>query len=92
MVLVQIKKAYPGHARRVMMGVWSHLRQFMYYPSSSWTTTSTSRQCGMTVMRRWMTQRKSSRTGQLTGIGRRNRHRTLMSISVSVGDQTKRQL
>ena len=21
---------YPGHARRVMMGVWSHLRQFMY--------------------------------------------------------------
>jgi 4-hydroxy-3-polyprenylbenzoate decarboxylase len=36
MALVQIKKAYPGHARRVMMGVWSHLRQFMYYPSSSW--------------------------------------------------------
>jgi 4-hydroxy-3-polyprenylbenzoate decarboxylase len=30
MALVQIKKAYPGHARRVMMGVWSHLRQFMY--------------------------------------------------------------
>ena len=24
MALVQIKKAYPGHARRVMMGVWSH--------------------------------------------------------------------
>ena len=48
------------------------------------------RQCGMTVMHRWMTQRKSSRTGQLTGMGRRNRHRTLMSISVSVGDQTKR--
>ena len=30
MALVQIKKAYPGHARRVMMGVWSHLSQFMY--------------------------------------------------------------
>ena len=27
---MRIKKAYPGHARRVMMGVWSHLRQFMY--------------------------------------------------------------
>ena len=30
MAVVQIRKAYPGHARRVMMGVWSHLRQFMY--------------------------------------------------------------
>ncbi len=30
MAIVQIKKAYPGHARRIMMGVWSHLRQFMY--------------------------------------------------------------
>ena len=30
MAVVQIKKSYPGHARRVMMGVWSHLRQFMY--------------------------------------------------------------
>jgi 4-hydroxy-3-polyprenylbenzoate decarboxylase len=30
MAVVSIKKAYPGHARRVMMGVWSHLRQFMY--------------------------------------------------------------
>ena len=30
MALVQIQKAYPGHARRVMMGVWSHLRQFIY--------------------------------------------------------------
>ena len=30
MALVQIKKAYPGHARRIMMGVWSHLRQFTY--------------------------------------------------------------
>ncbi len=30
LALVRIKKAYPGHARRVMMGVWSHLRQFMY--------------------------------------------------------------
>ena len=28
--VVAIKKAYPGHARRVMMGVWSFLRQFVY--------------------------------------------------------------
>ena len=30
MAVVQIRKAYAGHARRVMMGVWGHLRQFMY--------------------------------------------------------------
>jgi 4-hydroxy-3-polyprenylbenzoate decarboxylase len=28
--VVSIRKQYPGHARRVMMGVWSFLRQFMY--------------------------------------------------------------
>ena len=28
--VVSMKKAYPGHAKRVMMGVWSVLRQFMY--------------------------------------------------------------
>ena len=28
--VVSIRKAYPGHAKRVMMGVWSFLRQFMY--------------------------------------------------------------
>ncbi len=28
--VVSIKKAYPGHAKRVMMGIWSYLRQFMY--------------------------------------------------------------
>ena len=28
--VVSITKAYPGHAKRVMMGVWSYLRQFMY--------------------------------------------------------------
>jgi 4-hydroxy-3-polyprenylbenzoate decarboxylase len=28
--VVSMKKAYPGHAKRVMMGVWSFLRQFMY--------------------------------------------------------------
>ncbi len=28
--LVSIRKQYPGHAYRVMMGVWSFLRQFMY--------------------------------------------------------------
>jgi 4-hydroxy-3-polyprenylbenzoate decarboxylase len=28
--IVSIRKAYPGHAKRVMMGVWSYLRQFMY--------------------------------------------------------------
>ncbi len=30
MALVSIKKEYPGHAARVMLGVWSFLRQFMY--------------------------------------------------------------
>jgi 4-hydroxy-3-polyprenylbenzoate decarboxylase len=28
--VVSMKKAFPGHAKRVMMGVWSFLRQFMY--------------------------------------------------------------
>jgi len=28
--VVTIRKQYPGHAKRVMMGVWSFLRQFMY--------------------------------------------------------------
>lgn len=30
MAVVTIRKQYPGHAKRVMMGVWSFLRQFMY--------------------------------------------------------------
>ena len=25
-----MKKSYPGHAKRVMMGIWSFLRQFVY--------------------------------------------------------------
>ncbi|KFN42233.1 3-polyprenyl-4-hydroxybenzoate decarboxylase [Arenimonas malthae CC-JY-1] len=28
--VVSIRKQYPGHARRIMMGVWSYLRQFTY--------------------------------------------------------------
>ena len=28
--VVSIRKAYPGHAKRVMLAVWSYLRQFMY--------------------------------------------------------------
>ncbi|KAF0186540.1 MAG: UbiD family decarboxylase [Hyphomonadaceae bacterium] len=28
--VISMKKAYPGHAKRVMMGAWSYLRQFMY--------------------------------------------------------------
>ena len=28
--IVSMKKQYPGHTKRVMMGVWSFLRQFMY--------------------------------------------------------------
>ena len=28
--VVSIKKAYPGHAKRIMMGVWSFLKQFIY--------------------------------------------------------------
>ena len=30
MAIVSMKKKFPGHAKRVMMGVWSFLRQFMY--------------------------------------------------------------
>ena len=30
MAVVSIRKQYAGHARRIMMGVWSMLRQFMY--------------------------------------------------------------
>ncbi len=28
--VVSMNKAYPGHAKRIMMAVWSYLRQFMY--------------------------------------------------------------
>ncbi len=30
LAIVSIKKQYPGHAKRIMLGVWSFLRQFMY--------------------------------------------------------------
>ncbi len=30
LAVVSIRKQYPGHAKRVMLGVWSYLRQFMY--------------------------------------------------------------
>jgi 4-hydroxy-3-polyprenylbenzoate decarboxylase len=30
MAVVSMRKQYPGHAKRVMLGVWSFLRQFMY--------------------------------------------------------------
>jgi 4-hydroxy-3-polyprenylbenzoate decarboxylase len=30
MACVSMQKQYPGHAKRVMFGVWSFLRQFMY--------------------------------------------------------------
>ncbi|MBH9552993.1 UbiD family decarboxylase [Inhella gelatinilytica] len=30
MALISIRKAYAGHAKRVMLGLWSYLRQFMY--------------------------------------------------------------
>jgi 4-hydroxy-3-polyprenylbenzoate decarboxylase len=30
MAVVSMRKEYPGHAKRVMLGVWSYLRQFMY--------------------------------------------------------------
>jgi len=30
LALISIKKSYPGHAKRLMFGVWSFLRQFMY--------------------------------------------------------------
>jgi len=30
MAVVSIKKQYPGHAKRILFGIWSFLRQFMY--------------------------------------------------------------
>src|SRR5690606_35630913 len=30
MAVISMRKQYPGHAKRVMMGAWSSLRQFMY--------------------------------------------------------------
>jgi 4-hydroxy-3-polyprenylbenzoate decarboxylase len=30
MAIISIKKRYPGHAKRIMLGIWSFLRQFMY--------------------------------------------------------------
>ena len=30
MAVISMRKQYPGHAKRVMMGAWSFLRQFMY--------------------------------------------------------------
>jgi 4-hydroxy-3-polyprenylbenzoate decarboxylase len=30
LAVVTIRKEYPGHAKRIMLGVWSFLRQFMY--------------------------------------------------------------
>jgi 4-hydroxy-3-polyprenylbenzoate decarboxylase len=30
LAVVSLKKQYPGHAKRVMFGIWSFLRQFMY--------------------------------------------------------------
>lgn len=30
MAVISMRKQYPGHAKRVMLGTWSYLRQFMY--------------------------------------------------------------
>ncbi len=30
MAVISIRKSYPGHAKRLMFGLWSYLRQFMY--------------------------------------------------------------
>ena len=30
LAVVSLRKQYPGHAKRVMFGIWSFLRQFMY--------------------------------------------------------------
>ncbi len=30
LAVISIRKAYPGHAKRIMLGIWSFLRQFMY--------------------------------------------------------------
>ena len=67
-----------------------------FWSTSAWTRSHRTsprhagHRCGMTVvMRRWARAWKPSRTGQLTGMGRRNRHRTL-SINGSMGGRSKR--
>ena len=30
MAVISMRKSYPGHAKRLMFGLWSFLRQFMY--------------------------------------------------------------
>jgi 4-hydroxy-3-polyprenylbenzoate decarboxylase len=30
LAIISIRKSYPGHAKRLMFGLWSFLRQFMY--------------------------------------------------------------
>ena len=30
LAVVSLRKHYPGHAKRIMFGIWSYLRQFMY--------------------------------------------------------------
>jgi 4-hydroxy-3-polyprenylbenzoate decarboxylase len=69
--VVAIKKSYPGHAKRVMFGVWSFLRQFMYtkiiivvdddidarnWKDVIWALTTRSIRCATP---RWSTTRRS---------------------------------
>ena len=54
------------------------------HPTSPWRA---GRRFGITVVMRWQVKgRKSGRTGRLAGMWRHNRHRTLMLISVSIGE------
>ena len=50
MAIVSMRKQYAGHAKRVMFGVWSFLRQFMYTKFVSWSTRTSMRATGKEVI------------------------------------------
>ena len=55
MAVVSIRKSYPGHAKGLMFGVWSFLRQFMYTKfiivTDEWTQSLRSRGPGPSTSR-----------------------------------------
>jgi 4-hydroxy-3-polyprenylbenzoate decarboxylase len=48
LAVVSMKKQYPGHAKRVMLGVWSFCGSSCTPSSSSWWTTTSARGTGRT--------------------------------------------
>ena len=72
MAIISIRKSYPGHAKRLMFGLWSFLRQFMYtkfivvtdddvdirdWHEVIWAITTRWIRC---ATRRWSTTRRST--------------------------------